>query len=143
MIAQEHIPTLYGREVFDRDGDKIGEVGAIWTDATGHATWASVRTGLFGLNESLIPLQDVDPAGDRLVVPFDKETVKDAPNVDADADEPLDADEIARLYTHYGLHRDDNYHAHRSGTETGRRNQLRKYAVTEYRETLDDGRRNL
>ena len=119
MIAQQHIHSLYGREVYDADGDKIGSVGQVWSDGVGQPTWASVRTGLFGINESLVPLQNADLQADRLVVPFDKATVKDAPNVDADNDEPLSQDEVDRLYSYYGMNWDDSYHAYQAGAAAG------------------------
>ena len=85
MITQEQVHTLAGSPVIDRDGDKIGKIGQVWGDAAGMPTWASVNTGLFGLNETLVPLQNADLQGDSVVVPFEKATVKDAPNIDADA----------------------------------------------------------
>ncbi|BBH68527.1 photosystem reaction center subunit H [Actinoplanes sp. OR16] len=115
MIAQDKIHSLYDLDVIDRDGDRIGSVGAVWNDAAGQPAWASVRTGLFGLNESLFPLQHADLRGGRLVVPFDKATVKDAPNVDADHDEPLSRDEVDRLYEHYGLNWEETYRAYQAG----------------------------
>jgi uncharacterized protein (TIGR02271 family) len=108
MITQEQVGTLIGRDVYDRDGDKIGSVGQIWGDAAGRPTWASVKTGFFGINESLVPLQDAEVTGDRLVVPFEKSRVKDAPNIDVAHDEPLTQDEVDRLYQHYGLSWDDS-----------------------------------
>ncbi|MEV8506933.1 PRC and DUF2382 domain-containing protein [Actinoplanes sp. NPDC051475] len=119
MIAQEQVHSLYGREVYDRDGDKIGSIGQVWGDGIGRPAWASIKTGLFGLHESLVPLQDADLQGDRLVVPFDKATVKDAPNVDASHDEPLAADEVGKLYSYYGLSWDDSYRAYEAGTAAG------------------------
>ncbi|GAA2888022.1 hypothetical protein Acy02nite_81850 [Actinoplanes cyaneus] len=74
-----------------------------------------MRTGLFGLNESLFPLQDADLRDDRVVVPFEKATVKDAPNVDADHDEPLTQAEVDRLYQHYGTTWDDAYRSYQAG----------------------------
>jgi uncharacterized protein (TIGR02271 family) len=103
MVAQEQISTLYDSDVYGRDGNKIGSVGQVWGDPGGQPSWISVKTGLFGLNESLVPLQNAELRSDRLVVPFDKDTVKDAPNVDASADEPLEQDDVARLYQYYGL----------------------------------------
>jgi uncharacterized protein (TIGR02271 family) len=103
MIATEQIPQLYGHDVTDPNGLKIGTLGALWTDESGTPTWASVRTGLFGLKESLVPLHEAEVEGDHVRVPYAKDQVKDAPNVDASADEPLEGDEIARLYQHYHL----------------------------------------
>jgi uncharacterized protein (TIGR02271 family) len=119
VIAQEQVHSLYGREVYDRDGDKIGSIGQVWGDGIGQPAWASVKTGLFGLNESLIPLQDAYLQGDRLVVPFDKATVKDAPNIDASHDEPLASDEVDRLYQYYNLSWDDSYQAYQAGAAAG------------------------
>ncbi|MEU4621926.1 PRC and DUF2382 domain-containing protein [Actinoplanes sp. NPDC023801] len=118
MITQEKFGSLRGLEVVDNDGDKIGTIGAVWTDGAGKPTWASVRTGLFGMNESLFPLQNADLRGDHLVVPFDKATVKDAPNVDADHDEPLNQDEVDRLYQHYNINWDETYRSYQDGAAT-------------------------
>ena len=115
MIAQEMVHSIYGREVYDRDGDKIGTVDTVWSDGAGQPAWASVRTGLFGMNESLIPLQDADLQSDRLITRFDKATVKDAPNIDSSHDEPLSQDEVDRLYQYYGMNWDDSYRAYQAG----------------------------
>ena len=115
MITQEQADTLYGRDVYGSDGDKIGTVGQVWSDGVGQPAWASVKTGLFGLNESLVPLQDADLQGDRVTVPFDKAKVKDAPNIDASHDEPLTGDEVNRLYQYYGLSWDDSYRSYQAG----------------------------
>src|SRR4051794_7917010 len=109
MITMEQVNTLYGREVHARDGDKIGTVGQVWEDGMGHPSWASVKTGWFGFNESLIPLQNADLQGDWVMVPFDKDTVKEAPHVDASNDEALSQQEVDQLYEHYGLSWDESY----------------------------------
>jgi hypothetical protein len=103
MIDQSQLATLHGCDVYDPKGDKIGTVGQVYTGAGDQPDWVSVRTGFFGLNESLVPLQGARLEGDRLQVTYDKDTVKDAPNVDAGPDEPLGADEVGRLYDYYDL----------------------------------------
>jgi stress response protein YsnF len=65
--------------------------------------WAGVKTGLFGMNESLVPLYGAQMRGDQLRVAYEKARVKDAPNVDTDPDEPLDIDQVADLYRHYDI----------------------------------------
>src|SRR5947209_16606003 len=100
--------------MYDRDGDKIGKVGQIWDDGSGRPAWASVKTGLFGLNESLVPLQEADLQGDHLVVPFEKAKVKDAPNVDASHDEPLTQDDVEKLYEYYGMSWQDSSNAYQA-----------------------------
>jgi uncharacterized protein (TIGR02271 family) len=90
-----------GRELVDRDGDKIGTIDEIYLDAeTREPEWAVVTTGLFGGKQSFVPLGDANPAGEGIRVPFEKATVKDAPKIDPDGQ--LSQDEERRLYAHYG-----------------------------------------
>ncbi|WP_433606242.1 PRC-barrel domain-containing protein [Dactylosporangium sp. CA-139114] len=98
--------TLLGREVYDRDGDKIGSVGQVYADDAGRPTWASVSTGLLGLHQSLVPLAGATSLEDGVQVPFDKATVKDAPRVDHEADQPLTSEQVQELYRHYQLQMD-------------------------------------
>ncbi|MFG3704605.1 YsnF/AvaK domain-containing protein [Micromonospora sp. NPDC047670] len=95
--------ALYGQDVKDRSGSKIGSVGQIWTDATGEPTWVSVKTGLMGQKESMAPLDKARITDSGLAVDYDKSTVKNAPAVDAGTDQPLDTAQIEQLYTHYHL----------------------------------------
>lgn len=93
---------LNGLTAYDRDGDKIGNVGQVYVDdRTGRAEWVTVKTGLFGMKESLVPLSGARRTGEGLHVAHPKETVKDAPRLDAD--EHLDAAQERELYEHYGL----------------------------------------
>jgi uncharacterized protein (TIGR02271 family) len=95
---------LRGRDVCGPDGEKIGTLGQMYSsDPSESPTWASVRTGLFGMKESMVPLTGASMRGDTIQVAFDKATVKDAPNVDNDADEPLSDDQVRDLYRYYNL----------------------------------------
>jgi len=132
VIAQEQIHSLYGREVYDRDGDKIGSIGQVWGDGVGQPAWASVKTGLFGLNETMVPLHDADLQGDRLVVPYEKAVVKDAPNVDASHDEPLAEHEVTRLYEYYNMSWDDSYQAYQAGAAAGTASYGGTYAGSDF-----------
>ncbi|MER5881027.1 PRC-barrel domain-containing protein [Streptomyces sp. NPDC001910] len=88
--------------VLDPEGEKVGTVGKVYRDdADGRPEWVTVKTGLFGSKETLVPLTGARVSGSELHVPVTKETVKHAPRVDADA--RLDADEESDLYAHYGL----------------------------------------
>ena len=96
MIANQDLARVQGATAYDVTGERIGRVGAIYTDdATGEPTWVSVSTGFFGLSESLAPLTDASLHGEDLRLNYDKAKVKDAPNVEADRN--LDADEERRL----------------------------------------------
>jgi hypothetical protein len=90
-----------GRKVVDRDGDKIGTFEELYLDESDRPAWAAVATGLFGMRQTFVPLSEAREEGDVLQVPFAKEMVKDAPNVDPDTQ--LDPEEEALLYRHYGL----------------------------------------
>jgi PRC-barrel domain protein len=86
----------------DRDSNKIGEVVDIYLDnETDRPEWAVVRTGLFGLRSSFVPLADAREVGDELQVPHQRLQVKQAPNIEPDGQ--LSAAEEAELYRHYGI----------------------------------------
>jgi PRC-barrel domain/Domain of unknown function (DUF2382) len=91
-----------GRVMVDRDSNKIGEVVDIYLDnETDRPEWAVVRTGLFGLRSSFVPLAEVREVGDELQVPHQRLQVKQAPTIEPDGQ--LSAAEEAELYRHYGL----------------------------------------
>src|SRR4051812_44416096 len=90
-----------GRTVVDRDGDKIGKFDELYLDDADRPAWAAVTTGLFGMRQTFVPLSEARADGDVLQVPFDKDTVKDAPSVDPDAQ--LSPEEEDLLHRHYGL----------------------------------------
>jgi len=104
MITQNQVRDLIGSEVVDSTEQKVGKVGQIFLDdQTGTPEWATVNTGLFGSSESFVPLAEADVRGDKLRVPYTKDQVKDAPNVNADDGGHLDQSEERNLYQHYGL----------------------------------------
>jgi PRC-barrel domain len=91
-----------GRVMVDRDTNKIGEVVDIYLDnETGRPEWAVVRTGLFGMRSTFVPLADAREVGDGLQVPQRRLQVKEAPNIEPDG--WLSEVEEAELYRHYGL----------------------------------------
>lgn len=91
-----------GRDVRDPDGEKIGTFGDVFLDReTDRPAWGGVRTGLFGRRESFVPLEQIEPGEeDDLRVPFAKDVVKDAPQIDPSV--ALSASEEERLWQHYG-----------------------------------------
>jgi uncharacterized protein (TIGR02271 family) len=91
-----------GRDVMDRDGDKIGKLEEIYLDdETGKPEWALVKTGMFGGRGSFVPLAEARQHDEAITVPYEKGQVKDAPNIDGD--ERLSQQEEAELYRFYGL----------------------------------------
>lgn len=103
MITQEQLRHVIGSTAYDSDGDKIGKIGNVYyDDETDQPKWLTVNTGLFGTNETFIPVQGSDLAGDgRVTTTYDKATVKDAPNVSADGH--LSPEQEQQLYRHYNL----------------------------------------
>ncbi|MFJ8849056.1 DUF2382 domain-containing protein [Streptomyces sp. NPDC102437] len=95
---------LDGLTVYDTDGEKVGSVGRVYVDDnTGRPDWITVKTGLFGMKESFVPLAGARRVGSDLHISHPKDRVKDAPRVDADAH--LSVAEEEELYKHYGLAR--------------------------------------
>ena len=97
------LTSLAGLTVHGADGQKIGKVVDVYesTDGGTAGTFVTVSTGLFGGHASFVPLDEARRDGDTLVVPYDKDLVKDAPRVAAD--EELTSEEEDRLYAHYRL----------------------------------------
>ena len=102
MLSEQDARDAIGTTAYSTEGDKLGKVGQLFLDdETGNPEFITVNTGLFGNNESFIPVQDATRDGDRLVLPFSKDKVKEAPNVDTD-DGHLDRADEQKLYEYYG-----------------------------------------
>jgi len=95
-----------GRNAFDVEGNKIGEITDIYyDDETGRPEWVAVKTGLFGSKHSFVPIHGsnvyrADDEREDLQVAFHKDTIKDAPRIDDD--EHLDPDQERELWSYYG-----------------------------------------
>ncbi|ROP40928.1 DUF2382 domain-containing protein [Saccharothrix texasensis] len=110
MINQAEVDRLYDCEVIDEHGERIGSVKQVWLDdRDGRPMWASVHTGLFGLKESFVPIQDATMGNGVVTVPVDKQQVKDAPRIDV-SDQHMSDRQQDELYEYYGL-----IPSHRSG----------------------------
>jgi ribosomal 30S subunit maturation factor RimM len=93
--------ALIGAEVFDKDGERIGKLAEICVGSPGLAL---VKTGLFGLRASFVPLAGSTMEGDVLVVPFHKTQVREAPAMPKGEHRITHAQE-AEVYRHYGVDR--------------------------------------
>ncbi|HEY8479430.1 MAG TPA: PRC and DUF2382 domain-containing protein [Spirillospora sp.] len=102
MQAQAEVRELMGMSVTDVNGAKVGTIKQVYlSDDTGVPEWVTVHTGWFGMRESFVPLTGSRKEDDMLRVPYAKETIKGAPNVNAD--EHLSHAQIVDLYRHYGV----------------------------------------
>jgi sporulation protein YlmC with PRC-barrel domain len=100
MTISMQIDDWRGRKVVDPDGHKIGKIEDVYYDeADGRPEWALVRTGLFGTRDTFVPLDRARLVDRDIVVPYDKELVKEAPGVDGD--DTLSIAEEAQLAAYY------------------------------------------
>ncbi|MFD4368354.1 PRC and DUF2382 domain-containing protein [Rhodococcus sp. NPDC058521] len=101
-ISQGRLNKLIGAHAFDPSGDKIGKIGEIYVDnQTDEPKWVSVKTGLFGTSDSLVPLAGAEVSDDGLNVAPSKSAVKDAPHLDAEGG--ITSRQEEELFQHYGI----------------------------------------
>ncbi|GLB69393.1 PRC and DUF2382 domain-containing protein [Arthrobacter mangrovi] len=104
MITRENIDILAGgnTNVLDNSGNKIGSVGQFYLDdRTEDPSWVTVKTGLFGMSETFVPLTEATYDDGDIRVPYTKDEVKDAPRIDPDGH--LSPEEEDHLYRHYSI----------------------------------------
>jgi uncharacterized protein (TIGR02271 family) len=115
-----HVETLIGQSLVDRNGDKVGKIEDVYLDQdTRQPEWILVNSGLFGTKQSFVPFANAVRSGDGLKAAYDKETIKDAPRADPDGE--LSQEEEATLYNHYDL--DYSESSSDTGLPTGERAQ--------------------
>jgi uncharacterized protein (TIGR02271 family) len=104
LITQEQVRETIGATAYDPHGDKLGTVGQVYLDDdTGQPEWVTVKTGLFGSKETFVPVQraELHEPG-AVTVPYDKQTIKNAPQVEPDGGH-LSEQEEAELYRYYNI----------------------------------------
>jgi uncharacterized protein (TIGR02271 family) len=102
MISTDSVQSIIGGTAYGSNGEKIGSIGTVYLDnESGQPAWVTVKTGLFGSNESFVPLEQAEQTNDGIRVPYDKDRVKNAPNIETDRE--LSEQEEDQLYTYYGL----------------------------------------
>ncbi|MCE1177873.1 MAG: PRC and DUF2382 domain-containing protein [Micrococcales bacterium] len=100
--SQEQLDRLYSATVVDESGDKVGSVSQIYLDDnTDQPRWATVNTGFFGTRSTFVPLDRADVSDDTIRVPFSKDFIKDAPNIDDDGH--IDDAQQQELYRYYSM----------------------------------------
>jgi uncharacterized protein (TIGR02271 family) len=102
-------------DVYSQDGDKIGSVQEIYYDEdTRQPEWIGIGTGFFGTKRVLVPVQGSTVTDDGVTVAYDKELVKDSPDVDGDV---IEYGTEQSLHSHYGTSHADGYAS--SGAQAG------------------------
>lgn len=103
MIGQREALRLFGCEAFDPLGYRLGIIGQLFLDEiTEQPAWITVQTGLFGTNESFVPLDGAAFDGDTLTVAVHREAVRLAPRVLLDQGD-LPPEQERDLFVHYGI----------------------------------------
>ena len=116
MPDVDTVRNWQGSTMVDRDGDRIGDIDAIYVDdQTGEPEWALVNTGFFGTRSTFVPIAQASAYGDQVQVPYEKQLIKDAPNMDPDGH--LSEQEEQELWRHYGLEYGTGYAAGSAGTD--------------------------
>jgi len=83
----ERIEDWVGQEVVDSDGEKLGKLEDVLFGAGSRdAVAATVKSGLLGRRHYLVPLQGATATRASVRVPFSKDQLKDAPQVEPGAD---------------------------------------------------------
>ncbi len=132
-MTMERIAEARGAPVYDADGDKIGAVEEIFYDVqTREPKWVGIGTGFFGTKRVLVPLGSAQLSRDGLRVPYAKDHVKDAPDIDHDE---ISEQTEQELYAYYQL----------AGHPTGKGKSRRsgKQEVTRSEEELKVGKRTV
>jgi uncharacterized protein (TIGR02271 family) len=102
MAPRLGIQELIGHKLIDQDGNNVGKIGQVYRDDQTHQpTWVTVQTGLFGNQESFVPLAGAEITDQDLRVPFSKSLIKDSPRFEAGGH--LSPEQEAQLYRHYGV----------------------------------------
>jgi sporulation protein YlmC with PRC-barrel domain len=88
----QELTTMRGRPVYTSDGEKLGDFEEIYRDeATGEPEWIRVKSstlgGILGTKHFLVPLAGAEfqDGGDPAIrVPYSKDRVQDAPDVEGE-----------------------------------------------------------
>jgi stress response protein YsnF len=131
--------SITGMDVIGRDGDRIGRAGSVFLDdETGRPEWITVETGLFGMRENFVPAEQATVEGDTLRIPYDKSTVKDAPQIEP-TEGHIDQTEEDALYRYYGLTRTGGLRGDADDITRGTHSGQRDDAMTRSEERADIG----
>jgi uncharacterized protein (TIGR02271 family) len=104
QVTVDRLAELHGAPVYDQAGDKIGKVEEIYYDEdTNQAEWIGIGTGFFGMKRVLVPVDGAQISEDGVTVPYDKDMVKDSPDIDSD---PIDPGAEQSLHAYYGTTHD-------------------------------------
>ena len=105
MTAGTQTPEqLFGYDVVDATGNKLGTVDGVWVDdATNELEFVGVKTGWLMGKTHLIPVVNAQIGDGTIQVPYGEDQVKGAPSFGTD--DELTPDQEDGIYQYYGLDR--------------------------------------
>jgi uncharacterized protein (TIGR02271 family) len=150
----QELITMRGKPVYTSDGEKLGDFEELYHDeATREPEWIRVRSatlgGILGTKHFLVPLAGAefqdgeDPA---IRVPYSKDRVQDAPDVEG---EWISEEDERRLYNYYGLQYSERHsetHLPERGTQEPYQNPVTPHgdvSVSRHEEELQVGKRDV
>ena len=72
-----------GSRVDDIYGASVGRLEDVWIDpGTGVPRWLLIKEGRFGGRTTLIPFEDATAGAGHVWVPYEREVVRDAPEIE-------------------------------------------------------------
>jgi sporulation protein YlmC with PRC-barrel domain len=89
---------ILGYEVYNSEGEKIGQVEETYHGVTGLVEWMGVRGDGSAGRMVLLPLKTAQIQEDKVYIPYSKEEVMTAPEPDDDCHVPEEAERW--LYAH-------------------------------------------
>jgi hypothetical protein len=103
MFPAENLRDWRGQKVIDPQGDRIGELEAVYVDtATDEPSFATVRVGMIGRHRLVfVPLSGATVTPDAVRVRYDRKLVGDGPSIDVDGE--LTAADEPGVFAHYEL----------------------------------------
>jgi stress response protein YsnF len=100
-MTMDRLEQLRGAPVLDSSGEKIGSVEEVFYDEqTNQPEWIGIGTGFLGTKRVLVPLEGASVQGDSVTVGYDKDRVKDSPDIDSDE---ISQERERELYSYYGI----------------------------------------
>ena len=102
MVHVDNIGDWKGKELIDRDDERIGKLEDVYVDTSSdQPVFATVKEGFVSKHLTFVPLAGASASPDGLKVSVAKAQIKDAPNIDQGGE--LTQEDEAALYGHYQL----------------------------------------
>jgi stress response protein YsnF/sporulation protein YlmC with PRC-barrel domain len=104
-----------GLEVVDGAGDRVGRVRDVFVDdETNRPVWLAVSTGMLEKHPSFVPVGGAGTSDGRVMIDWDRATVKDSPRAGREGGDYLSPEEVDELWNYYEPRR-----RRTAGTATG------------------------